>query len=376
MVIMALDHVRDYFNRDAYLFDPTDVSHTHPALWFTRWITHFCAPIFMLLAGVSAWLYGRKNGRRAASSFLLTRGIWLIFVELVIVTLAWTFNLHYGVLILQVIWAFGICMILLSALLYLGRGVLLTIALLLIGGHNLLDGIHIGGHGFAAAFWSFLHVRQEFQFGPVHYILGYPILPWLGIIVFGYWLGEWYGPDADTAERKRLLRRLGWGAIALFIVIRALGGYGDPAPWASQPNPVYTVLSFLNISKYPPSLLYILITIGPALLFLSVAEKPLNAVTRPLAVFGRVPMFYYLIHIYFIHAIATLAAAITGFPPSAMTNLTHWVTDNPRLKGYGFGLGVVYAVWIGSVLALYPLCVWFDHYKRAHAAGQKWLSYL
>jgi uncharacterized membrane protein len=376
MIIMALDHVRDYFNRSAYLFDPTDMQHTTPGLFMTRWITHYCAPVFMLLSGVSAFLYGRKNGRKAASFFLLTRGLWLIFVEIFIVTLGWTFNLHYGIFILQVIWAFGISMIVLSALMYLGRGTLLVIALLLIGGHDLLDGIHVAGNNPTALIWSFLHAQQGFGFGSIHFFVGYPILPWIGLIVLGYWLGAWYGPDVEPGERQRWLRRTGWGAIGLFILVRAIDGYGDPAPWSSQSSPVFTLLSFLNVSKYPPSLLYILMTIGPALLFLSVAEKPLNALTRSLAVFGRVPMFYYLVHIYFLHALAIAAAAISGFPPSAMIGLNNWVTANPQLQGYGFGLGVVYAVWIVSVFALYPLCAWFDRYKRAHAAQHKWLSYL
>jgi uncharacterized membrane protein len=376
MIIMALDHVRDYFNRSAYLFDPTDLQHTTVALFFTRWITHYCAPVFMLLSGISAWLYGRKKGRAAASFFLLTRGLWLIIVELFIVTLGWTFNLHYGIFILQVIWAFGISMIALSGLIYARRGALLAIALLLIGGHDLLDGIHVGGHGFTALLFSFLHAQGGFSAGPINVFIGYPILPWIGLITLGYWFGEFYRPEYDPARRRRLLRRLGWGAIILFVVIRAIDGYGDPAPWSMQHNVVYTILSFINVSKYPPSLLYILLTIGPALLFLSAAERPLNAFTRPLAVIGRVPMFYYIVHIFFLHALAVAAAAVSGFPPAAMVNLNNWVTANPQLKGYGFGLDMVYAVWIGTVIVLYPLCRWFDHYKRTHAAEQKWLSYL
>jgi uncharacterized membrane protein len=376
MIIMALDHTRDYFNRSAYLFDPTDLQHTTAALFLTRWITHFCAPIFMLLSGISAWLYGRKNGRTAAAFFLLTRGLWLIVAELFIVTLGWTFNLHYGIFILQVIWAFGISMIVLSGLVYARRGMLLAIALLLIGGHDLLDGIHVSGSGFPAILWSFLHTQAGFTEGPIHFFVGYPILPWIGLIALGYWFGELYDLNRDPAQRRRLLRRLGLGAIGLFILIRAFDGYGDPSHWSVQRNPVFTILSFINVSKYPPSLLYILMTIGPALLFLSAAEKPLTALTRPLAVIGRVPMFYYLVHIYFLHALAIVAAAVSGFPPSTMVNLTNWVTSNPQLKGYGFGLGVVYAVWIGTVIILYPLCRWFDRYKRSHLAEQKWLSYL
>jgi uncharacterized membrane protein len=328
MVIMALDHARDYFNRSAYLFDPTDLQHTTVALFLTRWITHYCAPVFMLLSGISAWLYGRKNGRAAASFFLLTRGLWLIIAELFIVTLGWTFNLHYGILILQVIWAFGISMIVLSGLIYARRGVLLAIALLLIGGHDLLDGIHVSGGGFTAFLFSFLHAQAGFTAGPIKLFVGYPILPWIGLITLGYWFGDLYHPNYDPAQRRRLLRWLGWGAIVLFIILRAIDGYGDPAPWSVQRNLVFTLLSFIDVSKYPPSLLYILLTIGPALLFLSASERPLNALTRPLAVIGRVPMFYYLVHIYFLHALAVRlprhpvsrpqrwSISTTGLPPT------------------------------------------------------------
>ncbi len=383
MIIMALDHARDYFNRSAYLFDPTDLQQTNVLLFFTRWITHFCAPVFMLLAGIAACLYGMKNGRKALSFFLLTRGVWLILVEIFIVTVGWTFNTHFTVYILQVIWAFGVSMIVLSGLIYAGGGAagkgrwwLLAIALILIGGHNLLDGVHVAGDGWPAFGWAFLHVQRPFIFGPILVFMGYPILPWIGLITLGYWLGNLYSPEQDPMVRRRALRRLGWAAIAGFILIRALDGYGDPSPWSVQHSPVYTLLSFLNVTKYPPSLLYILMTVGPALLFLSVAERPLNAVTRPIAVFGRVPMFFYLVHIYVLHGLAVVGAVLSGHPASDMTFLTTWVTANPQLKGYGFGLGVVYAVWIGVVLLLYPLCKWFDSYKRSHQARQKWLSYL
>ena len=400
MIIMALDHARDYFARSAYLFDPTDLHQTTVTLFFTRWITHFCAPIFMLLAGVAAYLYGVKNGRKALSFFLLTRGIWLILVEMFIVTLGWTFNTHFTIYILQVIWAFGISMVVLSGLVYAGgdgragngalggrdswagggtlggsTGWLLAIAVVLIAGHDLLDGVRVGGDGGAAFAWAFLHQQRSFLFGHFIVFMGYPILPWIGLITLGYCLGRLYAPEADPQRRKKMLWRLGWGAIALFVIIRAIDGYGDPAPWSIQPRAIFTVLSFFNVSKYPPSLLYILMTIGPALLFLSVAEKPLNAVTRPIAVFGRVPMFFYLVHIYLLHGLAVIGAMISGHPASDMTLLTTWVTGNTRLSGYGFSLGIVYAVWIGVVVLLYPLCKWFDGYKRSHVAQQRWLSY-
>jgi uncharacterized membrane protein len=376
MIIMALDHARDYFHGNAYIFDPTDLTKTSGILFFTRWITHFCAPIFMFLSGLSAYLYGLKNGRKALSFFLLTRGLWLIFAELTIVSIGWTFNLRFTVYILQVIWAFGLSMLVLSALLSVSRKALLAIALVLIAGHNLLDGIHVPGNGGAAIAWAFLHEQHFFSFPPYMLAVGYPILPWIGLICLGYYLGPLYAPDQDPARRQRSLRWLGWTAIGLFILLRASNLYGDPAPWSVQHNAFFTILSFLNVSKYPPSLLYILMTIGPALLFLSFTERPLNALSSKLAVFGRVPMFYYLVHIYFLHGLAVIGALVSGHPASDMTSLTTWVTANTQLKGYGFSLVVVYAVWIVTVLLLYPLCKWFDEYKRSHAAQQKWLSYL
>lgn len=373
MIIMALDHARDYFNRDAYLYDPTDMTQTNAFLFFTRWITHFCAPIFMFLAGTAAFLYGLKKGEKAASFFLLTRGIWLIFVELFIVTLGWTFNVHFTFYILQVIWAFGVAMIILAAIVRLPRPAQLSIAIVLIAGHNLLDTIHVAGNGLPAVAWSFLHEFHFFGYTGFSFVIGYPILPWAGLITLGYYLGGLYAPGITPHRRKKLLTRLGLAFIAGFIVIRAANGYGDPNPWSTAHHPL---LSFFNVTKYPPSLDYILMTVGPALLFLAVAERPLNAFTAKIVVYGRVPFFYYLIHIYLLHGLAVIAAMLQGYPAADMTNFTNWVTANPQLKGYGFGLGVVYAVWIAIVIALYPLCRRFDAYKRSHQAQKPWLSYL
>jgi uncharacterized membrane protein len=206
-------------------------------------------------------------------------------------------------------------------------------------------------------------------------IVGYPILPWLGIITTGYALGSLYTAGYDPLRRKKLLLSLGFGAIALFILLRAGNIYGDHAHWSVQRNGIYTLLSFLNTSKYPPSLLYSLMTLGPALIFLALSEKPLNRLSSPLTVFGRVPMFYYLIHIPLIHVLAMIASGVSGHGAANMTGLTNWVTANPQLKGYGFSLPVVYGVWMLAILLLFPVCKWFDRYKRTHQAKQRWLSY-
>lgn len=376
MVIMALDHVRDYFHAYSYINDPLDLQHTSISIFLTRWITHFCAPIFMMLAGVSACLYGLKNGKKALSFFLFTRGLWLVVAEMFIVTLEWTFNPHYPSFILQVIWAFGISMMVLSLLIHLSRPVILLIGIVLVAGHNLLDTVHVAGDGVPAFLWALLHEQKfSFYFGGINPIVGYPVIPWIGIISLGYCLGGLYSPDIDRTVRKKALRSLGIGAILLFILLRWTNVYGDPSPWSAQKNAVYTLLSFINTTKYPPSLLYALMTLGPALLFLAYTERPLNTLASKITVFGRVPMFYYLIHIPLIHGLAIIAAMISGHSAADMVDLTTWVTANPQLKGYGFSLSVVYIVWIIVIVVLYPISRRFDQYKRANQTRQWWLSY-
>jgi len=377
MIIMALDHVRDYFHAYSYIYDPTDLQHTTAPIFLTRWITHFCAPVFMLLAGVSACLYGLKNGRKALSFFLFTRGLWLVIVELFIVTLEWTFNPHYPAFILQVIWAFGISMMILSLLIHLPRPVLLLLGIVLIAAHNTLDTVHVNGNTAPAFIWSVLHQPNfaGFHFGAFNPIVGYPVLPWIGIMTLGYCLGSLYASDIAPNHRKKTLRQLGTGAILLFIFLRWTNMYGDASLWSTQKNFLFTLFSFVNTTKYPPSLLYALMTLGPALLFLAYAEKPLNKFTSKLTVFGRVPMFYYLLHIPLIHGIAILAVMLSHHPAADMVNLSTWVTANAQLKGYGFSLWVVYLIWIAVTLLLYPLCLRFSEYKRAHQADKKWLSY-
>jgi uncharacterized membrane protein len=376
MLLMVLDHVRDYFHGYSFLHDAVDLHHTSVPIFFTRWITHFCAPVFMFLSGISACLYGGKKGRKQLSFFLLTRGLWLVLAELFIVTLEWTFNPLYNIYILQVIWAFGISMIVLSALIYLNRKLLLVIGILLIGAHDLLDGVHVPGNGLGAVLWSLLHDPHYFRFSHLSFLVGYPILPWIGIIVTGYCFGELYSTGFDPAKRRRKLLSIGLGAIALFIVLRLSNLYGDPSPWSSQKTPVYTLLSFLRTSKYPPSLLYMLMTLGPALVFLALAERPLNFITEKISTFGRVAMFYYLVHIVVVHLAAVVAASLSGYHGSDMVMLRSWVTDTPALRGYGFNLITVYIIWIATVVVLYPLCKWYDGYKRRNQIQHPWLSYI
>ncbi|WP_243751556.1 DUF1624 domain-containing protein [Niastella caeni] len=373
MIIMALDHVRDYFHAGAFQFDPTDLTRTDVPLFFTRWITHFCAPVFTFLAGTSAFLNGRKKTKKELSVFLFTRGLWLVIAEMLIITLGWTFNPAYPFLILQVIWALGVSMMVLSVMIYLPQTLILIIGLTLIAGHNLLDAIAPAGNG-PSFLMAALHDQHIFFMKPISIMMGYPVIPWIGIMLTGYVFGQWYLPTFDAGKRRKLLIYAGLGAIALFILIRLIDVYGDPRHWSEQKTPMFTVLSFLNTTKYPPSLLYTLMTLGPALLFLAFTEKPLNRLTEKLVVLGRVPMFFYILHIYLIHALAVIAAAVTGYTWSDMV-LTGWVSMNNQLKGYGFSLVFVYVLWLIIIVGVYPLCRWYDNYKRANS-GKWWLSYI
>jgi uncharacterized membrane protein len=375
MIVMALDHVRDYFHADAFLYDPTDLSKTSVALFFTRWITHFCAPVFIFLAGTSAFLIGLRKSKQELSVFLLKRGVWLIILELTIVNFAWFFNVQFSLITLFVIWALGIGMIVLAAFIHLPFKAILAIGALMVVGHNVFDNFKVDGNGPAAILWSMVHQFQGFSLSESYFLfIGYPIIPWIGVMMLGYCFGTFYQTTYSQTDRKKILLYLGFSLIALFVLIRLINGYGDPNPWSTQPNPVFTVLSFLNVTKYPPSLLYVLVTLGPAILFLAISENYYGSVSQKIKILGRVPMFYYLLHLYLIHLLALTAALLTGYEASDMVFNT-WVTNSPNLVGYGFSLWVVYVVWISVVLILYPLCKWYDTYK-ATQRSKWWLSYL
>lgn len=272
-MIMALDHVRDFFHWSAFHYDPLDFTQTTTAIFLTRWITHFCAPVFVFLAGTSAWLSGFKKGKKRLSAFLLTRGIWLLFVEVLVMNFAFTFNFHPGSIFLQTIWALGVSMMALSFLIYLPKRVILLLSLAIVFGHNLLDNVHVGGGGFSELGWSMLHESKFLPLHPVGIFVLYPVLPWIGVMAAGYCFGELYTSlTADNRKKKLIL--LGSLCIFLFIVIRFTNVYGNLGPWEKQKSLVFTILSFINTTKYPPSLLYSLMTIGPAILLLAFLEKP------------------------------------------------------------------------------------------------------
>ena len=296
MVIMALDHTRDYFHLPGLTaggaLGPTDMATTTPFLFFTRFITHYCAPVFVFLAGTSAFLYGSKKSKSELFKFLFIRGIWLIFLEFIVNNFLWQFDIGYNLIVLQVIWAIGLSMLFLSFLIYLPKKILLLFGFILIAGHNLLDSIVMQGNSLESSIWYALHQRHQILLeGGRALRFSYPIIPWIGVIVLGYCFGALYKRDFDPSLRKKYLLRLGLGAIAAFFIIRGINIYGDLSPWSIQKNTTFTILSFFNVTKYPPSLAFILITLGPALLFLIYIENIKNKITDFFLVFGRVPLF-------------------------------------------------------------------------------------
>jgi len=381
MAIMALDHVRDYFHQG--LPEPMDLDHTTPALFFTRWITHYCAPIFVFLSGISAYLSGIRRGRKELGIFLVKRGFWLLLMEVTIVTFGWTFKPAYPVFILQVIWAIGLSMVVLGLLSQLPWPVIFSIALVIICGHNLMDAWDVDrSQATTRWLWDALHHGSFPPYidaqGVAHvprFIVIYPVLPWIGIMSLGFCLGRLYEPSFDTGKRKTILLITGLGMIAVFAILRYWNIYGDPRPWKPQVTALYSLFDILHVQKYPPSLLFTCMTIGPAMLFLAFSEQWQGRLARWVTVFGRVPFFYYILHRFLIHLFAMIAAKISGYNWSDMILSTR-INSSPALKNYGFDLPVVYAVWIALIIFLYPFCKWFENYKRTNQFEKPWLTYL
>lgn len=373
MIIMALDHVRDFFHRSN--INPVDPAVTYPALFFTRWITHFCAPGFLFLSGVSASIAGQRRTRAALSVFLAKRGCWLLVVEMVVMTLAITFDPLYHLIIWQVIWAIGWSMIILALLQPLGRPVVTTVGFLLFLGHNITDLLTLPAAG---GLGTFLRVAltssgSMVQLGPLRFLDLYAVLPWTALMLLGFACGQWcWNARVQALTRQRRLRYLGLGALAFFIVLRALNGYGDPQPWSRQAEGWRTFLSFLNVNKYPPSLAYSTLTVGALLVGLSLAERMNTAFTRFLEVYGKVPFFYYVLHFYLVHLLCAIAFFATGGTFAAGTSGDLLFAFRPT--NWGFPLGVVYAVWALVIALLYWPCRRFGRYKATHRWW--WLSYL
>jgi uncharacterized membrane protein len=378
MVVMALDHVRDFFHAYAKALDPTDPAKTWTALFFTRWATHFCAPTFVFLAGAGAFLSARRGRtKRELARFLLTRGLWLIVLELTVVRFGWVFNLDYHLVFVQVIWAIGWAMVALAGLVFLPTRAVAAVGLLMIFLHNALDGVGSQSLGPLGWLWVLLHEQGVLAPRPGFVIfVAYPLVPWVGVMALGYAFGELL--TLERRRRRRLLVATGGAAFALFVLLRAANVYGDPTPWVAQGRGWwYTLLSFLNTQKYPPSLLFLLMTLGPAVVAVALFDREggPGRVVRPFVVFGRVPLFYYLLHVPLIHLVAVLFAyAKYGRAEWLFMNWPPPGAPQPEPPGYGYDLWAVYLIWLGVVAALYPLCRWFAAVKSRRRDA--WLSYL
>jgi uncharacterized membrane protein len=367
MIIMALDHTRDFFGAPG---SPTNLATASIALFFTRWITNICAPVFFLLTGTGAWLSLRKRTKPELSRFLFTRGLWLIFLDLVLFRcLAVQFNFDYHTTIITVLWALGWAMIVLSVLVHLPTSVVTTFGVIMIATHNLLDSIKS-----ANPLWSILHSPNIILTTPGHIVfLAYPLIPWIGVTAAGYGLGQIYAWKPN--RRQAFLLRLGIALTIGFVVLRAINIYGDPSRWGAQRTPAYTVLSFLNTTKYPPSLLFLLMTLGPALLLLWSVDTHTPRLLRPALLIGKVPMFYYLGHFALIHLLAVILCY-------ARYGHIHWMFESPDLahfpitqpSGWGLTLPFVYLIWAFVILAMYPLCRWYAAVKQR--SNNPLLSYL
>jgi uncharacterized membrane protein len=371
MVLMALDHSREFMHSSVLLFNPTDPAKTTLLLFATRWVTHFCAPVFFLLAGFSARFSGRKKTKKELSVFLLKRGVWLIFIDITVITFVWTLNFHCNTFYFAVLSALGLSMILLAGLIHLNDKLILAISLVIIAGHNLLDGVNMHDNFIPAL----LHSKTSFALpGSVVIGIDYPVVPWIAVMSLGYWFGRLYEKDFDSGRRRRTLAWTGLGAIILFLVLRWTDVYGDPSQRQVFGTNIQTLMSFLNITKYPPSLLFLLATLGPGLVFLAFSENLHGKVTRFFSVFGRVPFFFYILHLYLLllvyystfHIFNYLAAGPDV--PATLFRLTGFTKN-------GFSLAVVYLVWITLIALSYPLCRFYDRYKTAHK-DRWWLSYI
>jgi uncharacterized membrane protein len=367
MALMVLDHARDFFF--ASEIDPTDILRAPPILFLTRWVTHFCAPGFVLLAGAAAYLYGRKRSASELRRFLLTRGLWLIVLEVTVVRFGWLRDLTYGFTFLQVIWAIGWSMVLLAPLSSLPPRVLAAIGAAIIVLHNALDGIEATSFGGFRFLWAVLHDPSRFEpFQDRVVYVAYPLIPWVGVIALGFGVGALFA--RPIAERRRALLAIGVGLSIAFAVLRGINAYGNPLPWGEHPEPIRTLMSFLNCEKYPPSLDYLLMTLGPIFVLLGLLESwtPPAWIARPFDVFGRVPLFFYVGHLYLV-SLGGMFLAYARWGPLAMDPDGH--DGNPGLPLWG-----LYLTWIVVLAILYPACRWFAGLKERRGKDWWWLAYV
>jgi uncharacterized membrane protein len=372
MVIMALDHVREFFHADAMLFQADDLARTTPLLFLTRWITHLCAPGFVFLAGVAAQRRLARDGSVASlSRYLWTRGLWLVVLEITLMRFALNFRMSsQDPLLLIILVALGLSMVVLAGLVQLPAPLVGAIGVAVVAGHNLLDPIRPADLGTFAPLWNLLHDPGVFVVAGLPIVAGYPVLPWAGLMAVGFAAGRIY--DLDPSRRRQLLTRGGLTLVAAFVVLRLLNAYGDPSPWSAQASPTMTALSFLRTTKYPPSLQFVLMTLGPVLLMLAWCERRPPAETHPLVVIGRVPLFYYVVHFFLVHLAASTLAALQYGPVLAFLSGPFPSMGGSRdlfPPGFGYPLWVTYVAWAGVVATTYPLCRWYGRFKRERRPG-------
>jgi uncharacterized membrane protein len=377
MAIMALDHVREFFDASAMAFQAEDLSRTTAPLFLTRWVTHVCAPAFVFLAGLAAERRLRHDGSTARlSRFLWTRGLWLVLLEITVMRFALNFRFSaQDPLLLIILVALGLSMVALAGLVLLPRPAIAAVGLVVVLFHNLLDPIRPAAFGGLAPLWNALHAPGVFVVAGLPIVFGYPVLAWIGLMALGFTAGPIF--DLAPDRRQRLLVRTGLALVAAFLVLRAINVYGDPSPWGLQASPLFTVLSFLRTTKYPPSLQFLLMTIGPVLILLAWFDRRPTAPAAPLAVIGRVPLFYYVVHFYLAHVAASLVAAWQyGFGLAFLSGPFPSMGGSRDLfpPDFGHPLWATYVAWIALVAVMYPLCRWFGDYKAR--ARPWWGSYL
>lgn len=373
MIIMALDHIRDLLHTTALTQDPTNLETTTAGLFMTRWITHLCAPTFVFLSGTSAFISLRNNPDiQAGRKFMVSRGLWLILLEFTVITFGLWADIQFRMMVFQVIGAIGLGLICLSCMLSLSSRTIGIMGLIIVLGHNLLQGISFNENIPLRVFWAFLFRLDVFPVTPdFTFAVLYPVIPWLGIMLLGYASGKLF--LQEDSKRKKTLFLIGLGSLAFFILLRFANFYGDPIPWKTQKSPLFTLLSFINVFKYPPSLLYTSLMLGIMFLILAAVDGVRNKFISLTSVYGKVPLFYYILHWYLVHTLMFLLMFYQGFSWEELPFGAFQFGRPP--VGSGVGLPYIYLTWALVVITLYPLCKWYNGYKSAHRE-KKWLRYI
>lgn len=372
MIIMALDHTRDLIHIDSLTQNPTDLNTTSTVLFFTRWITHLCAPVFVFLSGVSAYLsFTQSRDEVASKKYLLTRGLWLILLDMTIINFILWFDVHFTILLFNVVATIGFGFIFLSQVLKIPSRTLGILGLCILIFHGFVPLIPFAELSLIKKILMPLFSPGSFPFGSGNvFVMGYPPIPWLGIMLVGFATGPLF--ESNMKARKKILIKLSLVSILLFLLIRSMNGYGDPIPWSHQKDALFTLLSFINVTKYPPSLDFCLLFLGILCIILFLVEGLDNQLVKPLVIYGRVPLFYFIVHFFILHILLMIILLIQG---NHLTDLI-FGSNFGRPKGIsGLRLPFIYMIWLGLVISLYPLCRWFGNYKAKHPE-KKWLRYI